>query len=333
MNMRIIDPPHTRIFESWQPFKDFFCRDHQDCIVPDLRHFKSLKKNYDFVIANCSTEHWGSDRASPFVARLHDLLTEHYGQDFVCLCHEPSDENARAGILYFPFYGWRKPWRSLDPALTTNCDRRYLFSNLNYFARDFRIALYLALKKKSYAKRCLLTMHHPVYQDNYNGHLALTYQESHEWQQMRSDLPTEISDGFQKSFDYQHPAFSNSYLHVVSETTINDKIFLTEKTWQTIAAGQLFVIWGNSGIIAHLRDLGVDVFDDILDHDYDSVYDHRSRLQCLQAELDRLSVLDWQKIYKDTTSRRQSNANKFASGAFISQCLDRLRLALPEGVI
>jgi hypothetical protein len=332
--MRIVDPPHARIFESWQPFEDFFCRDNQGWVVPHINKIRSLADNYDFVIANCSTEHWGNERDFPLVARLHDLLAEHYTKDFVCLCHEPSDEKLREHILYFPFFAWRKIWNPIDPTLVTNCDRNYLFSNLNHIARDFRIAFYLRLKAKSWADQCLITMHNNRQENHaYDGNLQLTAAEFMEWNRIKDSLPSAISDGFGHGFDSKHPAFADTYLHVVSETTVKDKIFLTEKTWQPIWAGQLFMIWGNSGIIAHLRDLGVDVFDDIVDHEYDTITDYRNRLESIHRELDRLAALNWPHIYHTTTKRRQKNADDFVSGLFISKCVDRLKSKLPKGTI
>lgn len=332
--MRIVNPPQDRIFESWHPYLDFFFKDDRGCVVPDIDKIKSLADKYDFVIVNCSTEHWGSEPDFPLVARLHDLLAEHYAKDFVCLCHEPSDEKFGDHIVYFPFFAWHKKWQSVDSAQIVNCDRNYLFSNLNYVARDFRIANYLRFKQKAWADRCLITMHHVVQKNHdYDGHMKLTEKEVMAWGRIKSTLPSSIEDGFGSTFHATHPAFADTYLHVVSETTCKDKIFLTEKTWQPILAGQLFMIWGNKGIIHHLRNLGVDVFDDVIDHGYDAVTDHRDRLEYLHKELDRLAELDWPDIYRTTTKRRQKNADNFVSGMFVSKYVDRLKLILPEGAI
>ena len=338
--MRIVDPPDARVFESWTPFEDFFYQDNRGGIVSDIEKIQSLSTRYDFVIVNCSTEHWGSERDYPLAARIHDLLTEYYAKDFVCLCHDPSDETLRSYIMYFPFYAWRKTLSQQkvrllpDPVMIANMNRTYLFSNLNHIARDFRIANWLQLQEKLYARRCLFTMHDSVKeQHDYDGHFALTSQEKLAWQQNRSRLPCNVSDGFGIHFNFTHPAFADTYLHIVSETTCKDKIFITEKTWLPIYAGQLFMVWGNSGIIAHLRDLGVDVFDDIINHEYDAVIDHRARLLCIHEELDRLSLLDWHDIYRSTVNRRQTNADKFTTGVFISDYMDRLKRRLHKGIL
>ena len=339
--MRLVDPPQVKIYESWDPFPDFFYEDHQGWIVPGIDKIQRLADNYDYIIANCSTEHWGCERDHPLVARLHDLFTEHFGKDFVCLCHDPDDQLLRPRIMYFPFWAcaipkpisWRgKDWVTVHPAYVACPIRKYLFSNLNHAARDFRIANWLWLRQKPYADKCLITMHSDARASHdYDGHFALTAAESLTWQQLKPGLPAVISDGFTARFDLRHPALCDTYLHVVSESTIKDKIFLTEKTWQPIFAGQLFIIWGNPGIISHLRDLEVDVFDDLVNHEYDLITDHRTRLTYIHQELDRLASMNWPEIYRATVQRRQNNADGFASGMFISKYVNRLKQLLPEG--
>jgi len=335
--MRIIDPPIATVFESCTPYQDFFYTDHREWVVPDTDKIKTLAATHDFVIANCSTEHWGSERDFPLVARLNDLLAEHFGKDFVCLCHDPSDAELRENILYFPFFAyWREsPRRSPDLAAVASTHRNYLFSNLNFFARDFRIANYLWWRQQSFADKCLISMYNMV-QDHhaYDGHFNLTNVEIENWQRLRSSLRSKVPippDNWPIVFAFGHPAFCDSYLHLVSESTCKDKIFITEKTWQTVAAGQLFMVWGNEGIISHLRGLGVDVFDDIIDHGYDKQTDHRLRLTMIHGELDRLSHLDWPAVYKQTLHRRLSNCAGFENTRFIEPHIRELRSRLPTG--
>lgn len=329
--MKIINPSNARIFESWDPYVDFFYQDHRGWILPDTNKIRSLAQHHDFVLANCSTEHWGSVRDFPLVARLHDILSEHFAKDFVCLCHDPTDVALRDRILYFPFFAWRGRGRVCAEDQITRSSRHYVFSNLNFAARDFRIASYLALRTKPYADKCCVTLHNRTQTHDYDGHFRLNPAESVAWHEICSTLPLVPEDDHPKVFGFMHPAFRDSYVHLVSESTIRDKIFLTEKTWQTIAAGQIFMIWGNAGIVAHLRDLGVDVFDDIVDHAYDSQTDHRARFDMIQLELDRLACLDWPTIYQHTAQRRLLNAHNFANQDFVKIHTDELRQRLPAG--
>lgn len=329
--MLIINPPQARILESWKPFKDFFYEDDRGWVVPDIERIQSLAANYDFVLANCSTEHWGSERDFPLVATLHDLLAEHYAKNFVCLCHDPDDELHRPSILYFPFFAWWRAGWKFDPDAIKKTSRTYLVSNLNHNVRDFRIACYLSLKKKKYAEHCMITAYNKSASlDGYDGHFVLTDNEQTEWQNCKQHLPHRILDNHYPLGDLRHPALSDSYLHLITETTIKDKIFVTEKTWKPIAAGQLFMIWGNQGIVAHLRSLGVDVFDDIIDHNYDLIQDHRTRLNSIMEQLDRLAELDFATIYENTLSRRELNSRKFFANDFVRPYLQRLNSYLPD---
>lgn len=114
------------------------------------------------------------------------------------------------------------------------------------------------------------------------------------------------------------PALDDAYIHITSETTVIDRIFMSEKTWKPIAAGQLFLHFGNPGTIGFLRTLGVDTFDDLIDHDsYDTVVDWQHRMDIIHDLANHLITLNLEDIWHATLSRRQSNVNKFFAGDFL----------------
>jgi hypothetical protein len=109
------------------------------------------------------------------------------------------------------------------------------------------------------------------------------------------------------------------------------RLFVSEKTWKPIAAEQIFLVFGNPGTIEYLRSQGVDVFDDLIDHRYDSVDDWQQRLHMIHQQLKQLIDRDLEDIYIATLERRQRNSEKFFSGAFdpqysqtIKQCINLL---------
>lgn len=124
-----------------------------------------------------------------------------------------------------------------------------------------------------------------------------------------------------------HPWGKTSYIDVVGETSHNLMRFMTEKSVKPFYNLQLPIILGYSGIIQSLRDLGFDLFDDIVDHTYDtvtddvSIYDdgHKIHLiynsiaekksKLIVDELKRLSKLDFHKIYLDLKERLIHNQN------------------------
>lgn len=81
--------------------------------------------------------------------------------------------------------------------------------------------------------------------------------------------------------------FGKTYFNIVTESLFEEPglpIFLTEKTFKALYNKNLFVICGGYGCVDALRLKGFDVFDDIINHDYDLIEDYNERLQkCLES--------------------------------------------------
>lgn len=78
-------------------------------------------------------------------------------------------------------------------------------------------------------------------------------------------------------------------LHVVTETVFEHNCtFLTEKSFKPFSFHQLPLWVSVPGTVEYFRNAGFDVFDDIIDHSYDCVTDHSTRLYTVLAEFDRL---------------------------------------------
>ncbi len=73
--------------------------------------------------------------------------------------------------------------------------------------------------------------------------------------------------------------YKNSFVEIINETSFTERCFLiTEKTLNSIY-GCNFPIWISSkGTVRFLRDIGLDVFDDIIDHSYDNIDDPVTRI-------------------------------------------------------
>ena len=82
--------------------------------------------------------------------------------------------------------------------------------------------------------------------------------------------------------------FTEAYFNYVVETHFDsDTIFLTEKTFKPILNLQPFIIAGNPGSLALLRDLGYKTFGDVIKEDYDNIIDHKDRMsQLLKSSFD-----------------------------------------------
>ncbi len=77
-----------------------------------------------------------------------------------------------------------------------------------------------------------------------------------------------------KNVFYQH-----SVIEVVTETVfINQTGIITEKYLNTVYGSNFPIIIGMHRTVAHLRSLGFDMFDDIIDHSYDEIVDPYVRM-------------------------------------------------------
>lgn len=112
--------------------------------------------------------------------------------------------------------------------------------------------------------------------------------------------------------------FDDAYLNIVLETHMDvdgsSGVFITEKTFKPIKHGQLFIIFGAPGTIQMLRDYGYDLFDDIIDHSYDTIPTATERYQAVYKEFKRLMDLthnEWAGIYEQATGRLVRNQKVF----------------------
>lgn len=73
--------------------------------------------------------------------------------------------------------------------------------------------------------------------------------------------------------------YENTCVEIVMETTFfNNGIFVTEKYLNSIYGYNFPIIISNYGTVDYLRKNGFDVFDDIIDHSYDSINDPLLRI-------------------------------------------------------
>jgi hypothetical protein len=88
-------------------------------------------------------------------------------------------------------------------------------------------------------------------------------------------LQPPIIHGNRENLQFWNDLYSQVAVELVYETvTTSDTFFITEKTYRPIQYGKLFMIVGSNNFEQRLRDLGFDIFDDIIDKSYDSDLDY-----------------------------------------------------------
>lgn len=125
-----------------------------------------------------------------------------------------------------------------------------------------------------------------------------------------------------QEFDIANSQFHSCLFNIVAETSSQTEanwrsVFLTEKTWKAIMQRQIPIWHGVPGSVAQVKALGFDVFDDIVDHGYDTVTDETQRHRAVFDQItqlnQRLSLADCQALRQQIQLRLQANFEQLLS--------------------
>ena len=254
------------------------------------------------------------------MTRLSSFLSRHQIKHII-LSSNPAGETDT--VFYFPVFYlcMLQKWNN-DYLQVFNHEKIYNISCLNRAAHGHRIQNYVKLIEKNYDAVLCSWFNVPGDETKATPDVMEKYQKLIEQNIIKPINLDPIPWNF---VDIQHDAYRASYVHIITESIVNDNIFISEKTWKPIASGQLFFMVGCLGTIGYLRDLGVDVFDDIIDHSYDSDPDWVSRINRMHDSLAQLMQQDLSKVYEQTQDRRQQNQQLFFYGKFGMHYIDRIK--------
>ena len=96
-----------------------------------------------------------------------------------------------------------------------------------------------------------------------------------------------------KNFDlHLRSMYHDHFVEIVAETQFNVPFYGTSEKFRNAVYGCVFpILLGGAGLVDFLRHLGFDMFDDIVDHSYDSIQDPLDRL-CAAIDLNRILLSD-----------------------------------------
>lgn len=114
---------------------------------------------------------------------------------------------------------------------------------------------------------------------------------------------------------YEH--YATTIFSVITEST-HDKLSLnlTEKSFKSIANCHPFLIVGDHRVNQKLKEFGFELYDDLIDYSFDSVYDNNERLDKCLIEIKRIYslgadyILEW---YKNNIDKIEYNKKQFMS--------------------
>jgi hypothetical protein len=121
------------------------------------------------------------------------------------------------------------------------------------------------------------------------------------------------------SHDIGNDLFRTCAVNIVVESSSQNErgrwssIFITEKTYKAFAMAQLPIWFAVPGLVAEVRKLGFDVFDDVINHDYDHIVHEETRMQVLIDEIQRLSNMNIVGIRHQLRDRLVGNFNHLAN--------------------
>jgi hypothetical protein len=104
--------------------------------------------------------------------------------------------------------------------------------------------------------------------------------------------------------------YKNTFVEIVSETTFKEPtLLLTEKTYHAFLGCNFPILNSTVGTVEHLREIGFDMYDDIIDHSYDTITDPFERVYTLITKNQELlsNGEKIRKLWKDNLDRMLKN--------------------------
>lgn len=246
--------------------------------------------------------------------KSHTLIFDHVLHD---------DVLTEYNLVYFPIFLASECQEFIEQNIETNWKNKT--ATFNFAINKSRIHRKLLLKE---IKRLNLK--------NYTYSLAWQYNDVNDIPVTDFRFGPEVQLGqsikngnFKNAETYnkllKQKVFEPSCISIITEPCYYEKeALLTEKTFMAIIGGTLPIWFGGWKNASALRDLGFDVFDDIIDHSYESIEDPRDRcVQSLELNLHLFESIEVVKtILEDNQTRLQHNVDLLMRNVFLKKCFD-----------
>jgi hypothetical protein len=281
----------------------------------DFSYFSQFKNK--LVVLNFSSEHWNSSEL-----HVYDQL-EKNNINFLMLTYDHTQHQKLPRLVYFPYWYMRCATEFKPPKETTKI---FDLGVLNGKPRVHRILNHIELAKKQYGKICIGDFHQnsldPKESLRPDDNIKLSQQEQDLWQATPKKI---VCEQLRNYLSLDLPALNESYVHLVMETTVLPGVFVSEKIWKPLAAKVPFLVYGNTATMQFLKDQGIDIYDDVLDHTYyDQEPDPRQRLKKLHQVLQDIMSAGAGDIYTKLLPRMTINQTKFYTKEFFPDNLQQV---------
>lgn len=284
---------------------------------------------------------WWRNRQLSAVKLIIDMVKKHSDKKFVLFVSmEHVDLTLDEPNLHIIPWGgdWvnqRCGYTELKPVMEKNFQSEKTFICLNRNVRDHRVVTLSYLFGSGVAEHGMISS---LYHNSQNK--SMTFLDHIPWQfgpehdEIRTkilqgseimkshddyitDRPdiyrvygTKINDNLGNFENRLRSLYQNSFVEIVTESSFAPSCFiLTEKTAHAFYGCNFPIILSGRGAIAHLREIGLDVFDDVVDHGYDLIENPFDRIvTAIDANRRLLTDCDYaKKSWKDCESRFENN--------------------------
>lgn len=182
-------------------------------------------------------------------------------------------------------------YNKLEPVLDKNFDSNYTYLSLNRNKRSHRAMLLALLYSLDLTKHGLISC---MFKDKIDNLFEYTqWPETEVYKQgfekfkldtlKLNDDPEIYNNGNNDNVtNFKNklvPYYRDTFVEIITETSYTESCFnLTEKTLNSIYGCCFPILLCSQGSVSFLRNMGMDMFDDIIDHSYDSISDPAERL-------------------------------------------------------
>jgi len=188
----------------------------------------------------------------------------------------------------------RKEYQTLEPIFDKNLDSTTTFLSLNRNKRSHRAMLVSLLYGTNIYQHGLVScmfkdsidnlfdytdwpvLNKSVYEQGFNILKSSNLKLNDDVEIYNNNNNDNVSNFKNKLADY----YRNTFVEIISETNFTESCFnLTEKTLHSFYGCCFPIFLCSKGSVEFLRSIGLDMFDDIVNHSYDEISDPATRLE------------------------------------------------------
>jgi len=127
--------------------------------------------------------------------------------------------------------------------------------------------------------------------------------------------------------------YSKTLFNIVTETTCaDDSCSITEKSFKPLANCHPFIIVGDRFVHNKLKELGFELYDDLIDYSFDMIYDSTKRFDSVLKEIKRIHslgkdyILEWYRKNIDKIKRNQKVFFSYSDRYMIREVIKELKM-------